>query len=605
MPRFRIKRDEKTVLGVPVPEPERATTKPAELLRGLLSFQDEDYPARRIRVSPAWDFYDLGTRLQTADVASDFVTGVRPIDATAKPSTDPSKILEYVEIMFDDQADVVDILDGGLSGSIAGSYNAYAFMANNSQWQMANPGKLFDWDEVMLGLGPGDEMDPFAFTRQDTTPSRRIPNCMPIWYGHDDQPSTIEGYVASSGYQTDIFDVELHKDLRLLTYPNTKIREVVADIRKWAYTPAHSGDPARDQIAWDSMRIVANPGWTTPADERLLTEHWNPLNLDQEGTDISKRGLMMLENELPAEDFHVRINSRLVYESFDTGDTVNYKVTKLPSYAAAEVPFTVRNLKGKLSFYLKPQMLGWGQKDFNQWTCTDQYGDSFAVLGRSLRYGYVGRWPVFPRGLFSGWDGPLTWFGDRDYFFSGDPITGEPDIVYQADLSVDKPGRQMLPYLGSNANYRAVSDRHPTQFTKEIWDDIVGGPNYQLGSFPGGFPMVLTGGYPFGSGMPWKDVQDYLAGGWDDYAQAKIQAFIDAFNAENPGSDIVPTAVVRADGHSGIRHDVVAVPLDVPAGILCGVIVKGSTKFYIWRKTSETRGGYDYDRTQGWLGWLF
>jgi hypothetical protein len=41
-----------------------------------------------------------------------------------------------------------------------------------------------------------------------------------------------------------------------------------------------------------------------------------------------------------------------------------------------------------------------------------------------------------------------------------------------------------------------------------------------------------------------------------------------------------------------------AVQTDAPEGLLCGVIVKGATKYYIWRKTEEIRSGYDYDRSQ-------
>jgi hypothetical protein len=46
---------------------------------------------------------------------------------------------------------------------------------------------------------------------------------------------------------------------------------------------------------------------------------------------------------------------------------------------------------------------------------------------------------------------------------------------------------------------------------------------------------------------------------------------------------------------SGIYY---SVRMDAPVGLLCGVITKGEVKYYIWRKTLETRSGRDYERGQ-------
>jgi hypothetical protein len=42
--------------------------------------------------------------------------------------------------------------------------------------------------------------------------------------------------------------------------------------------------------------------------------------------------------------------------------------------------------------------------------------------------------------------------------------------------------------------------------------------------------------------------------------------------------------------------DLGLVPKDAPAGPLCGVIVKGGLRYYVWRKTAETRRTFDYER---------
>jgi hypothetical protein len=38
------------------------------------------------------------------------------------------------------------------------------------------------------------------------------------------------------------------------------------------------------------------------------------------------------------------------------------------------------------------------------------------------------------------------------------------------------------------------------------------------------------------------------------------------------------------------------VPMDAPVGTLCGVISKGGAKYYVWRKTAETRRTFDHER---------
>jgi metal-dependent HD superfamily phosphatase/phosphodiesterase len=41
-----------------------------------------------------------------------------------------------------------------------------------------------------------------------------------------------------------------------------------------------------------------------------------------------------------------------------------------------------------------------------------------------------------------------------------------------------------------------------------------------------------------------------------------------------------------------------AVPIKARAGSLCAVILKGGVKYYVWRRTAESRSGFDYDRNQ-------
>jgi hypothetical protein len=347
--RYKFRLGEKAVIIADISDASQSS-KPR---RGLLDYIDPEYPGRRLNPNPLWDFFDIATRLRSVDTPSDFLNGYRAIDATDSPSTDASKTLEYVEIMFDALGEFTDILQG-VDVPATGEYDVYSLATNHLQMDIADEAALAAWDAVCLGLSSGDTMDPFGSTTLDADDARPIPNCMPVWYGYDDQPDDLDTYDRSSGYQNDIFDIELYNDDTTQKFPNTKTREIVEDIS----TTFRPSNPFF-QTVWDDMEKAENPYWQSTLDddgnyqdERKDHENWNPLNLSQNGQDISKRGHMKLTDA--SGSGHIRVRSRLVYEPFDTGDVDNYKVTSEPLYSADAVDFSA-SVTSPLKIYLKPQ----------------------------------------------------------------------------------------------------------------------------------------------------------------------------------------------------------------------------------------------------------
>lgn len=321
------------------------------LRRGLILPDDERLILARRRPSgDYWDFFDLATRLRAVDSASDFTNGFVDIDDDTTPVITETKTLEYVEVELDAPAEFSDILQGA-GVPATGELDAYYMASNHCQIEAETPSLLLEWDAKLIANG-----DPFGYSSYDEEDARQIPHCMPIWYGKDTQPDDLETYIQSTEYQPDAFDVEIYKTETSYHFPNSKVREIVADIAHWWRDNVLN--TALTASLWAAMNKVANTIWDAPADERKEYENWNPLNLSQNGTDISKRGRMVVRNNSASgSGYQVRLNSRLIYEPFDTGDTVNYKVTSEPSYSADAVPFSI-GAKTPAKFYLKPQYLG-------------------------------------------------------------------------------------------------------------------------------------------------------------------------------------------------------------------------------------------------------
>ena len=329
---------------------------------------------------PYWRFFDLGTRLRVVETASEWAELTIPLDDTDNtPVITEDGILEYAELDY--------VALGEFTGRLyaddipASGYDIYTCIgAENIQMGPQNYADVLAFDQYTLGLhdpeaeeGHGP-IDPFGFSHYDPElheQYRLIPHCLPLWYGPTNQAEE-ENYIQSRGKMNhDIFDIVLKSVAdpeTTVTYPNCIYREEVDDICR---TDSASGSSPIIAELWAEMDRFANPYWQVADDggstkkivtERQPYENWNPKLLTQNSRDISNWGIMNLKNDvdepLPSDTYYPIINSRLQYESFDTSDTTNFKVTTQPDFDADEVTLTVA--KGSdLRFYLVPRMYGW------------------------------------------------------------------------------------------------------------------------------------------------------------------------------------------------------------------------------------------------------
>jgi hypothetical protein len=494
--KYRYKPNETVVIEADLHEEKPA--KPSQ--KGMLHYEEPEYPGRRTNLPPIWDFFDLGTRLRTVDTPSDFTNGFRAIDATDSPSTDPAKTLEYVETMFDAPGEFADILQGdGVPAT--GEYDVYSLASNHLQVDIVDETKLTDWDESCLGLSMGDTLDPFGTTRLEAGGARKIPNCMPIWYGKDDQPDNPATYLNSSGFQSDDFDVELYKDTTVDKYPNSKLREIVSDLGHWWRSSISQSAFLQD--IWDAMTIVHNLFWQSTLntdgdyeDERKDHEIWNPLSLTQNSIDISKRGRMNMKEATAGSDFNLRLQSRLIYEPFDTGDTTNYKVTTQPSFESDEVPFKTAR-KSEMKFYLKPQWLGF----FREGSYSNSRNLSYQTFRvRQISGPYAGTWFNIQNALQVPYSGDSGGFGNPWHGFE---IEFSPFALGDSHFNVDGPVYDQLNYSlnGLDGSWTITSNSIGSTGTVSIsgtarFIPVGGGPGYWFVDTPNPPPFdIVVGGF--------------------------------------------------------------------------------------------------------------
>jgi len=653
------------------------------------------------RISRLWTFFDLGTRLRTVPVASTVNNLFRELDATDVPSIDPNLVVEYAEMNFDAPAEFA----GNIQTLPESLYDPYSFNSQHLQVKLPEDATtVSDWDEKILGADArreadpewraADQLDPFGVSDPGGT-GKGAQNCMPLPFGDDDAPSDPTTYSGSYGYNPDIYDVVLYSTPSAefpavveYKYPNAKMRETVRDIRKAA------SDTQGDGSVWDSVEILTNALWKA----RLKTpeQNWNILNNPALTPKQAEMNVKTLK-EKPKE-FNVRVDTRLVYEPFDTGDQTNYKVTNTPYSSGPEVPFKLARDK-TAKFFLKPSYLTYCRnltlihsvtsriatyryadsqgaprynhtsaqlmitndggvecgmynqlngspdlapfpvgsiikvqvtdKDTDAGILTTPYGsypftgyismnekncvvqgsisnasangdqctlevieaypfspqhffNASAKVRRGIR---AGRWPLFPRQIYAGFDSQYTWSGHTDYSMNYTwpyPI----EAPYVAFLAAEMYGRNIfrgdLTEFYKRSLFRDVSDY--IYFVKPIYTEYQSSAGQGRDLFEAGGPTTNVI-HPVGTGYNvWKAA--YEAAMQDIKAQIEAEPHVGTVNFESENT------VFRTDNQMDI------LPLDALVGLLCGVIEQSGKRYYIWRKTISVRGGYDYDRNQ-------
>jgi hypothetical protein len=332
-----------------------------------------------------WEFFNLATRLQTPETNSNFTNTVEP-DDQEPPLVNDDRKLEYLEMRFDAVAVFEDILTA--PDVPEGREDVYRLSSNHLQVKINDTDgidKLRQWDDWLLGIGSA--MDPFSPVRhvnwEELGPNnwRWIPSCMPIWFGQANQHTEEENYTNSGvqpwwnpeAFQITIFPITgAVGDNTVWKINNAKVREIMED-----FVNIHARFPSDAFLLniWNDMDIREYPEWTDQEDERKPGEDWNPNNITQAGFPIYNRGIFKKLSSLArtaadgkpgaTENIHIKFDSKMVWEPFDTSDQTNYKITTESDYGADDAFADFKIGQGTpIKFYLKPQWLGWFRDAF-------------------------------------------------------------------------------------------------------------------------------------------------------------------------------------------------------------------------------------------------
>jgi hypothetical protein len=301
---------------------------------------------------PEITFHDLGTRLRSVPGAApalgpDLYNRVRQVTDTETPSfsEDGPAWNEYVEIQVDGlcqnfdrvgldnpdnttplglQAEVPAAVQQALDQAILGSRQRHA---DDPAWR------------------PADRLDPLGTTKANRS-NRVLPNCLPIPHKCFGPDNPHAGGILVDLVLTSTTDATKTKVLPLSEIPRFAV-QFVGDTSHGGNSLRPAAHPAQviDNDRW-KKRKVGNA-------EKEALESWNPVNV--EGGEAQESGYMDLKG-LGLGACHVRIDSRLFYESFDTKDTAQYKVTTDPFFEGAAVAFKL-NTRKAARIYLKPRWL--------------------------------------------------------------------------------------------------------------------------------------------------------------------------------------------------------------------------------------------------------
>lgn len=356
--KFTAKPGERVRVAVEGQKGATPSDRPRDEPNGALhAEEDEDLYIRRKK--PLVEFLDLGTRLLSSPPGSDFTDfgRARPLDAadTPEPDDEAGNVNEYVEIAIDGEAVNLRALER--PGVPSGVADPYSLGTRHVQADMT-PADAEAFDRALLGaLAPesADPLNPLEFFAANGS-GRRLPACAPFPY-----KATVEDaadYTESAGYPNEAFDVILYNEEKTLKLPNTTFRESVEDLRLWGEDATEPGADVDTAAVWASMEKLDNiEGWKKRKERAAdAGERWRPDNLTQGEAQESAYQDMKGKGGR----FHLKLDARVYFEPFDTGDAANFKVTREPSPNAEEVEFMFSGASPSRLF-LKPQVLAFGR----------------------------------------------------------------------------------------------------------------------------------------------------------------------------------------------------------------------------------------------------
>jgi hypothetical protein len=719
--RFNVRRGGRVEIGISgdAEETARPSLPDAETRNAAAEDFEEDAPLLRRVKKGALTFYDLGTRLRSVPPSTDFsdFSRTRPVEAAPEPDDDAGNLNEFLEVPVDAEAE-------NLRRLVRPPYDAhvaddYLLGTNHVQADISDAVQ-FAFDADLLGAlrdGAADPLSPLERFKANGS-GRELPACAPVPY----VPTVAdrEHYHESDGYPTEAFDFTLYNEAKTLRFPNTTFRESVEDLRAWANdSPAEPGDDVDVQAVFNGMDFLKNEKWKERAHKaEESSERWSPVSLAggeaKRAAEHSQKG--------QGSGFNLRLESRLIYEPFDTGDAENFKVTKEPNFEADEV--TLRLSGRPTRVFLRPQLLAFGRVEeylsayhvtvkshtyrddetqtpwthhkqenyssnysgglsldltlFNvydptatpqtftavvtktpsafgfisatvsgtpsadgSYTWTDGFSQTVtAAPGIELSFSFesgipngsfmsydilpqvqsfnisddaraeiirgmhVGRWPFLPRAGVGGWDSVLTFAGQSGYDYT-DAFNGV-HYVYDPNVSVTLPGRAAF-HSAPDTQLRQVYDRHASRDLKRL-AYLPGVLSARAYFFDHAEELDITEAEAFAIRGA-----DFVGGVFDS---ASASADLNA-QVEDAAASIAtqvaalrtyfedPSSSVTGGGFTQRLRVAILPPFTVPAGILAGIVEHGSSVFYVWRRTPETRGGYDGERNQGAMPYPF
>jgi hypothetical protein len=724
--RFKVPRGGRVEIGIAgdAEETARPSLPDPAAAPGVPFAEDEDTPLQRRARPGALAFLDLGTRLRSVPPSTDFndYTRTRTVEPAPEPDDSAGNFNEYLEIEIDGEAE-------NLRALVRPPYDEhtaddYGLGTNHVNADVTDSLQL-QYNEACLGSlaeGSTDPVSPLDKFKANGS-GRAIPACAPVPYVAT--VSERADYHASAGYPTEAFDFTLYgddEDDEPLRFPNTTFRESVADLRKWANdSPAGVGDDIDVQAVFNGMDFLDNDRWKEREHregDSEASERWNPDNLTggeaKKGAEHDQKG--------QGSGFNLKLDSRLIYEPFDTGDAEHFKVTKEPSFGADEATLKLTGRPTRV--FLRPQLLAFGrveeylsayhvsikshtfrddetetpwphhkQENYSSnyagglsldltllnvydptatpqtftvtvtktpsafgfisatvsgtpagdgsYTWTDGFNqtvtaapgiqlsiffDSGIPNGSFMSYDilpsvvtftfsddaradlirgmHVGRWPFLPRSHTAGWDSLLTFAGQSGYDYT-DAYNGV-HYVYDPAVAVNFPGRAAF-HSATAAKLRQVYDRHPSRDLNRL----------------AYLPSVLSARqlfFTYGMTLSVSEATAFAIRGAEFvggvFASASTVAALNA-QAEAAAASIAtqvaaletyfedPSSSVTGGGVTQRLRVAIVPAYTVPAGVLCGIVEHGSAVFYVWRRTPETRGGFDPERNQGAMSYPF
>lgn len=261
-------------------------------------------------------FYDLGTRLRSVPSGTTF-NGTRVYEwpnTTAETEPAEGNTSEYVELALEVDGEMVE------HGSIIEPPWWHEVVITDDDWATLTDMLLGSRKPLEEDEEPSDVVDPFGFSTANGS-SRRLPHCAELW-------------ADNLFYQPVSFHVS-GRDIAFTLNPDVFTEEAGYEL---PYT-LREAKPEDEDERWNQNNVAGGMAFNQLVAPKGFFE--------------GSSGPVKIDNAFPHYQLTLNIHN---YHGFDTADTVKYKVTNEPSYAAEAVTYSFKGKDNR--FYLRPRVMG-------------------------------------------------------------------------------------------------------------------------------------------------------------------------------------------------------------------------------------------------------